>query len=193
MLFTFIIGLIIFAVSILLGLFALFSAFFKNIGSSASGIFSSMFIIFGSCLFFEGELFLFRVASHVWGIAYLFIIFNAGCIPVFYINLINSAIFTKRSIYKLTRFLTLKKYSYDDVIGYVMKKTSGVAYGRFGARTVLTYDVEIYLKDYKYISFCTNRESNRKIKHIKQLLQDHHCHRNGRIPKKYRSPYIDLS
>ena len=190
---TFIIGLIVFAVSLLLGLCILFGAFFKNVGATSFGIFPPILLVFSSCFFYVLELFILCNAQHVWGLSYIFIVMNAGCILIAYGISINSAIFTKKSIYRLTKFLTLEKHSYNNVIGYVMKKTSDVHYSKFGARTVLTYDVEIYLNNNKYISFSTKRDSDRKIKYIIQLLQDHHCHRNGRIPKKYRSPYISLS
>ena len=193
MLVTFIIGLIIFIISLLLGLAVLFGAFFKSVGSTSFGIFTPMILVLASCMFYAMGLFIIHDAPHAWGIAYFPITINAACVLAFYGMLMNSAIFTKKRIYILTKFLTFKKHSYDDVIGYVMKKTSGIAYNRFGGHTVQTYAVEIYLNSNKYISFSTSRDSDRKIKYIKQLLQDHHCHRNGRIPKKYRSPYIILS
>ena len=103
-----------------------------------------------------------------------------------YIFLVNSAIFTKNNIYRLTKFLVWKKYSYDDVIGYVIKKSAGRVLGRFGQRTVVTLDVEIYFRDNQYADFSTKDQNNKKIAYIKQLLQDHHCHRNGRIKHKPR-------
>ena len=186
-------GTAVFAVSLLIGLFCLFCDFFKNVGCSDSGAFLSIFFLCALCFFYRLELACFSEAPHLWGAAYFFIALNAGCIYIFYVWLAGSAIFTKKRIYRLTKFLTFKKYAYDDVIGYVMKKTSGVIPGKFGMKTVRSYDVEIYLKDYQCISFRAKDESSRKIRHIRKVLQDHHCHKNGRIPKKHRPPYILLS
>ena len=66
-----------------------------------------------------------------------------------------------------------------------MKKSSGPVAGRFGPRTVVTFDVEIYFSNNQYASFSTKDQNNRKVAYIKQLLEEHHCHRNGRI--KYKS------
>ncbi len=191
MLVAFIIGTIIFAISVLLGLFGLLGGFFKNVGTNNS-ISSSLFLIFFSCFIYAAELAIFKYSPYAWGIAFILMIIGL-CVPVLdYITLENAAVFTKKNIYRLTKFLTFKKYSYDDVIGYVMKKTACTDY-HYGPRTIYTYDVEIYLNDYSLISFCTSRESDRKIKYLKQLLQDHHCHRNGRFPKKRGLPFTFLS
>jgi hypothetical protein len=119
-----------------------------------------------------------------WGIAYIFIALNIYFLIIQYVYLIGSAIFTKNSIYRLTKFLVWKKYSYDDVIGYVMKKDSGRVVTRFGQEKVVTFDVEIYFNDNQYVDFSTKDQNNRKITYIKRILEEHHCHRNGRLKHK---------
>ena len=98
--------------------------------------------------------------------------------------LVGSAVFTKKHIYRLTNFLIFKRYDYADVIGYVMKNTSGTVHGKYGSCKVVSFEVEIYLRDDQYISFSTRNSSDKKIMHIKSLLKEHRCRPNGRIKKK---------
>ena len=183
---TFIIGLVIFVISFMLSLLIAFGTIFKKIGATSFGVIPVLFFLLFPCFCLTLELVMFHIAPHVWGIAYVFVAINAYFLAIQYIFLVGSAIFTKSSIYRLTKFLVLKKYSYDDVIGYVMKKSAGRVVGKFGQRTVVTFDVEIYFSDNQYASFSTKDQNNRKVVHIKQLLEEHHCHRNGRIKKKSR-------
>ena len=132
------------------------------------------------------ELAIFQNAPYAWGVAYFFIAMNTCFLVLQYIFFVGSAIFTKNSIYTLTKFLIWKKYNYADVIGYVMKKSSGCVASRLGPHTVVTFDVEIYFSDNQYSYFSTKDQNNRKVAHIKQLLEEHHCHRNGRIKRKVR-------
>ena len=67
-----------------------------------------------------------------------------------------------------------------------MKKSSGRVVRKFGQSTVVTFDVEIYFSDNQHASFSTKDQNNRKVAHIKKLLEEHHCHRNGRIKHKSR-------
>ena len=132
------------------------------------------------------ELAIFENAPHVWGISYFLIAMNTYFLVLQYIFLVGSAIFTKNNIYRLTKFLIWKRHTYDDVIGYVMKKSSGRVVRKFGQSTVVAFDVEIYFSDNQYASFSTKDQNNRKVAHIKKLLEEHHCHRNGRIKRKSR-------
>ena len=125
------------------------------------------------------------LSAHL-GIVYFFIAINTYFLVMQYIYLVGSAIFTKHSIYRLTKFLVWKKHSYNNVVGYVMKKFSGRIARRFGQYPVVTFDVEIYFNDNQYASFRTKDQNNKKVAHIKQLLEEHHCHRNGRIKHKSR-------
>ena len=84
------------------------------------------------------------------------------------------------------KFLIWEKHTYEDVIGYVMKKSTGRIFSRFGEKTVVTFDVEIYFSNNQYASFSTKDQNNRKVAYIKQLFEEHHCHRNGRIKHKSR-------
>ena len=183
---TFIIGLVIFIISFLLSLLIVLGTIFKKVGATSFGIIPVLFFLLFPCFCLIMELAMFHTAPHVWGIAYFFIAMNAYFFVLQYIFLVGSAIFTKNNIYRLTKFLTWKKHTYDDVIGYVMKKSSGRVVRRFGQSTVVTYDVEIYFSDKQYASFSTKDQNNRKVVHIKQLLEEHNCHRNGRINHKSR-------
>lgn len=187
---SFIIFTIFFIISMLMALLILFGACCKNIGTDADmGAF--LFTVLCACSIYALGLLILYTAPHVWGLAYIFFVMGFGAMLPFFIAVPGAAIFTKKSIYKVKNYVILKRYSYDDIIGYVMKKEATVVRTKFGPKTVHTYDTEIYLNDYAYISFGVSREKSRKIRHIKKLLQDHGCHRNGRIPQKYRSPYID--
>ena len=185
MLVTFIIGLVIFLITFLLSLLIALGTIFKKVGATSFGITPVLFFLLVPCFCLTVELAIFHTAPHAWGIAYFFIAMNAYFVVMQYILLVGSVIFTKNSIYRLTKFLIWKKHTYEDVIGYVMKKSSGPVAGRFGPRTVVTFDVEIYFSDNQYASFSTKDQNNRKVTYIKQLLEEHHCHRNGRI--KYKS------
>ena len=132
------------------------------------------------------ELAIFHEASDAWGVAYIFIAMNVFLLIFQYVFLVGSAIFTKNSIYRLTKFFVWKKHTYDDVIGYVMKKSSEQIWGKFGRHKVVTFDIEIYFSGNQYACFSTRDQNNRKVVHIKQLLEKHHCRRNGRIQRKSR-------
>ena len=186
MLVTFIIGLGIFLISFLLSLLIALGTIFKKIGATSFGIIPVLFFLLFPCFCLTLELAMFYTAPHVWGIAYFFIVMNVYFCVMQYIFLVGSAIFTKNNIYRLTKFLVWKKYSYDDVIGYIMKKSSGRVVRRFGQSNVVTFDVEIYFSNNQYASFSTKDQNGRKVAYIKQLLEEHHCHRNGRIKHKSR-------
>jgi len=185
--FTLILGLFVFTVSILLALFSLIGKLLRNIGTTSFGIITNIFIVIFPCFCFTFELELIHSFSNDWGIAYFFIALNLYFLVIEYFYLIGSAVFTKKHIYRLTKFLTFKKYSYDDVVGYVMKKDSGVIYRRGGPRKVITFDVEIYFSDDTLAEFSTKDEYDSKIPYIKNLLEEHHCHRNGRIKNSKRN------
>ena len=183
---TLIIGLCIFLISFLLSLLIALGTIFKKVGATCFGITPVLFFLLFPCFCLMLELAMFHTAPHVWGIAYFFIVLNSGFLVIQYVFLVGAAIFTKNSIYRLTKFLTWKKYSYDDVIGYVMKKTSGRVLRKYGQAIVVTFDVEIYFNDNQLADFSTKDQNTRKVVYIKQLLEDHHCHRNGRIKHKSR-------
>ena len=150
---TFVIGLAIFIISLSLSLLTALGTIFKRVGATAFGIIPILFLLFSPCFCFILELVIFHFAPHAWGIAYIFIVMNGGFLALQYVLLVGSAIFTKNSIYRLTQFLVWKKHTYDDVTGYVMKKSSGLVTTRFGQHTVVTFDVEIYFNDNQYASF----------------------------------------
>lgn len=184
MVFTMIIGTVFFVLSALLGLLVLFGAMFKNIGATHFGMFGTLFFLLFPCFCFGAEVMLYRTAPHVWGLAWFFIVLNVYFLVLQYIHFVGSAVFTGSSIYRLTRFLVWKRHSYDDVIGYVMKKSSGRIRFKSGSRKVVTFDVEIYFNDNQYASFSTKDQSSRKVEYITKLLEEHHCRRNGRKKRK---------
>ena len=183
MLATLIIGLVIFIISFLLSLLIVLGSICKKVGATNFGIAPVLFFIFFPCFCLALELAIFYPTPNVWGVAYFVIAMNAYFLFIQYFFLIGSAIFTRNCIYRLTKLLLWKKHSYNDVIGYVMKKSSGTTFGRFGERTAVMFDVEIYFNDNQYASFSTKDQNNRKVTYIKQMLEEHHCHRNGRIKK----------
>lgn len=63
----------------------------------------------------------------------------------------------------------------------------GVVHGRWGSKKVITFDVEIYFCDDTLADFSTKDENDSKISYIKNLLEEHRCHRNGRIKKSKRN------
>ena len=186
MLVTFIIGVGIFLISFLLSLSIALGTIFKKVGATSFGIIPNLLFLLFPCFCLTLELAMFHIAPHVWGIVYIFIAMNVYFLVMQYIFLVGSAIFTKNNIYRLTKFFVWKKYSYDDVIGYVMKKKSGTLYRRSGPHKVVAFEVEIYFNDDQYVDFSTKDEVNRKVIHVKRLLEEHQCNRNGRIKHKSR-------
>ena len=180
MLFTMILGTAVFAASVWLSLVDLLGAFCKNVGTSSS-VAGDILFLSGSGLLFGLQFFMY---PDIWGLAYIGIVFNIGILAMQWLLLAGSAIFTKKHIYRLTDFLIFKRYGYEDVIGYVMKNTSGTVHSKYGSRKVVSFEVEIYLRDDQFISFSTKNSSDKKISHIKGLLKEHHCRPNGRIKKK---------
>lgn len=186
MLVTFIIGLIVFIISFLLSVFVLLGTIVKNVGATSLGIFPAIFFLMFPCLCLVAERGIYLYAPYAWGVSYIFIALNAYLIAMQYFSLVGSAIFTKNSIYRFTRFLVWKRHTYDDVIGYVMKNTSGRFVRRFGHSNAVTFDVEIYFADNQYVFFSTKDRFNKKVAYIKLALEEHHCHRNGRIKQNIK-------
>ena len=172
MLTAFILCTAVFAVSVLLVIISVVGAFFKNVGTTNFGLISSI----GIMLLPIGMYVLAIVALHydtVW-VAYVAFALNLYFLLLQYF-VFSFAVFTKNRIYRLTRYFVLKKYSYSDVMGYTMKKTSGKILTRSGQKTVYTFDVEISFIDGKCVSFSTKDSTQRKIQHIKSLLEEHKC------------------
>ena len=183
---TFIIGLILFIVSILLSILAAFGAMSKNVGVSTFGALQVLILLISPCFFFLMELVIYHYAPEAFGVAYLFVFMNILLIAMQYIMLIGAAVFTKNSIYRLTKALIFKRYAYEDVIGYDMKKSSGIIRTRLGKKKVVTFDVKIYFNNGQCAFFSTKEQTDRKAMNIKQLLEEHHCHKNGRIRRERR-------
>lgn len=169
---AFILCTAVFAVSVLLVIISVVGAFFKNVGTTNFGLISSI----GTMLLPIGMYVFALIALHyetVW-VAYVAFALNLYFLILQYFTF-DFAVFTKNRIYRLTRYFVLKKYSYGDVTGYSMKKTSGKILNRSGQKTVYTYDVEISFNDGKCVSFSTKDGTERKIQYIKDLLKEHKC------------------
>ncbi|MGM9637482.1 MAG: hypothetical protein ACI3YK_05810 [Eubacteriales bacterium] len=182
--FTFWLGVLFFILSMLLSLLYFIGSFFKHVGISSFGVIPVLFILICPIVLLILELAMYHYAPHVWGIAYIFIVLNIYLLVLQYFLLLGSTVFTKNHIYRLTASLTFRKYSYSDVIGYVMKYSSGTVIRKFGVSKVRTYDTEVYFADQQYAHFSTNKPDAGKVACIKKLLEAHHCPKNGRI---YRS------
>ena len=179
---AFIIGIVVFFISLIFALLYLMGGFFKNIGFGGFGFGGLVFLAWPIfCLTIEFSIY--HYAPEAWWVAVLFIIFNSFLIINLSIVMDCSAVFSKNSIYRVSVcFPFLKRYTYDDVVGYVMKKSSG--YVRM--RKVFTYDVEIFFNDNKTVFLCFGNESDKKVSYIKKILQDNHCKSNGRPRRRYR-------
>ena len=181
---TFVIGLTFFVISFSLSLLTALSTFSKRIGVNSLGVTPVLLFLLAPCFFLTLELAIFYTVPDAWGTAYIFVVMNALLLVMQYIFFVGSAIFTPNSIYRLTKFLVWKKHTYDDVIGYVMKKSSGQVSTRLRKHTVVTFDVEIYFNDNQFAFFSTKDPDNTKVVYIKLLLEEHNCPRNGRIKTK---------
>ena len=179
-----IIGTVVFYLSLLAAVFIIFCGLLKIFGVTYFGLENMLFFIIAPCIFFALEQAVFYYNDNAWWASLIFIAMNLGVLVVEYFLLVNAGVFCKNSLYRLTRYMVFKKYSYGDVIGYKMKLTAGTVVRRFGQKVVKTYDVEIYLSDNTHISFSTKHERNRKIEYIKSLLEANRCHRNGRIKRQ---------
>jgi len=178
---AFIIGAAVYAITVLFGAFMLIGGLCKRVGTTYFGVLTILLPYSGFTIFYVIELAIFYYSPHAWGISCFFIALRTFGVVLLYISfIVDSAVFTDKHIYRLTKLLLFKKYSYQDVIGYVMKKTSGMVRSRFRNRIVLTYDVEIYLNDGKCVSFSTRRENDKKIVFLKDLLIKNNCAKKGR-------------
>ena len=177
---TQIISVSIFIISLLLSILNILASLFKNVGITC-GI--STWILYLSIPFlpFVLEQMIFQTAPDVFGIAYIFIVMNAFCSIIPYYMLVGTPIFGKKYIYRVTPFLTLKKYSYKDVIRYRMKYESGITLTRFGHEKVVTYVFEIYFSDNRYSEFHVKKHNDRKITCIKKILEENRCKQNGKV------------
>lgn len=178
---TQIISIALFVISLLLSLLCILTSLFKNVGATYFGISSWIIYLLIPFFPFALEQGILRTAPDVWGIAYIFIVFNLLILLLPYHLLVGTLIFGKEHIYRVTRFLTLKKYSYKDVIRYRMKYNSGILHTRFGPKKVITYDFEIYFSDNHYSEFGVNKHNDRKITCIKKILEDNRCKKNKKI------------
>lgn len=170
---AFILCTVVFAMSLTLSVISMVGACFKNVGTTNFGVMSSICTVI-----LPLGLYIFALAAlyhdTVW-VAYVLFALNLYWLVLQYFFLFSFVLFTKNHIYRLTKYFVWKKYSYSDVSGYSMKKTSGKILGKFGQKTVYTFDVEISFKDGKYVSFCTKDGTERRIQHIKSLLKEHKC------------------
>lgn len=173
MLVAFVLCTVVFAMSLTLSVISIFGAFFKSVGTTNFGVMSSICTVI-----LPLGMYIFALAAFhhdtVW-VAYVLFALNLYWLVLQYFFLFSFALFTKNRIYRLTKYFVLKKYSYSNVTGYSMKKTSGKILGKFGQKTVYTFDVEIRFNDGKYVSFCTKDGTERKIQYIKGLLKEHKC------------------
>ena len=183
---TQIISVSVFIISLLLSSVVIFASLFKNVGITC-GI--SSWILFLSIPFlpFALEQMIFQTAPDVFGIAYIFIVMNVFSLIIPYYILVGTPIFGKKYIYRVTYFLTLKKYSYKDVIRYRMKYESGRTFGRFSHEKVITYMFEIYFSDKHYSEFHVKKQNDKKITYIKKILEDNRCKKNKKVDEsEYR-------
>lgn len=192
MTFTLILGIFIFTVSMLLAIFSLIGKIFRNIGAISFGILPNIFFIIFPYFCLEFEFDLIYNSPHDWGISYFFIVLNLYFLAFQYLLVVGSAVFTRNNIYRLSKYLIFKKYSYDDVIGYSMKKDSCVTRRRWGlTKVTITFDVEIHFCDETLASFSTSNENDKKISYIRKILEEHRCRKSGRI-KKSKWDKLDL-
>jgi len=188
--FTFIFGTAIFLISLALSLYYLFGVICRNVGVTSFGISIPIFMFVAPVLFWNLGVYVLRESRQIWGIAFIFIFMNLMFVVIQYFLLVGSVIFTKKYIYRVTKFLLLKRYTYDQVIGYTMKKDSGWSYSRFGGKhKAITYEVQIFFTDKKYSNFALKNEESRKAIRIKGILEEHNCRRDGRIKLEDRSNF----
>ena len=180
MLVTQIISVSIFIVSLLLSIINILASLFKNVGITC-GISTWILYLAIPFLPFALEQMIFQTSPDVFGIAYIFIVTNALFSIIPYYMLVGTPIFGKKYIYRVTPFLTLKKYLYKDVIRYRMKYESGITLTRFGHEKVITYVFEIYFSDKHYSEFHVKKHNDRKITYIKKVLEDNRCKKNKKI------------
>ena len=175
------ISITLFIISLLLSLLCIATCLFKNVGATYFGISSWIIYLLIPFFPFALEQMILRVAPNVWGIAYIFIVFNILLLLLPYYLLVGTLIFGKEHIYRVTRFLTLKKYSYKDVIRYRMNYDSGIVHTGFGPTKVITYNFEIYFSDKQCSEFGVKKHNNRKITYIKKILEDNRCKKSGKV------------
>lgn len=178
---TNIVGTAFFVISLISAFFIILAGKLKCFGVTYFGFENMSFFVVTPVVFFIVERAMFYY--DVWWASIIFIVMNTGIVVAEFLIMLNSGVFGKNNLYRLTPFMIFKRYSYGDVIGYKMKLTAGTVVRKFGQKTVKTYDIEIYLSDNTYISFSVKNDDNPKIAHIKSLLESHHCRRNGRIKK----------
>ena len=191
---TAIIGAVIFLITFLLSFFVFLVAIVGSVGRmfkkcTATGVylFPSLFWLLFPCFCLAAELALYHYAPHAWGVAYFFIAVNVLYIVIPYFAICHSAIFTGKRIYRFTKFLFWETLTYEDVIGYVMKKTAYTRGGRFGQDKVLEYEMEVYFRNGAYTDDTAKNKTNSRLLVLKQLLESHHCRRNGRLKEKNRA------
>ena len=171
----------IFLISLFLSIMAILTCLFKNVGATYFGISSWLLYLLIPFFPYMLEQMILLVAPDVWWIVYIFIIANLFFILIPYNLLIGTLIFGKKNIYRVTPFLMLKRYSYQDVIRYSMKYNSEILHTRFGQKKVIVYNFEIYFSDKQCSDFGVNKHNDRKITCIKNILEDNRCKKNEKI------------
>lgn len=183
---TNIIGIVVFAVSFGISLFLLIGTFFKNVGVNCLGTVSSLFFLAFPMFCFAFEQAMFFWAPYAWGVSIIFILLNLYFVVIEYFCMVGSVIAGKKHLYKFGYTLMPRRYSYDDVIGFTMKYSSGNVLSRFGRSRVKTYDMELHFADQTRAEFSVKAEDDKKVSYFKEMLVSHHCRRDGRCRKQKR-------
>lgn len=181
MLATNLISIIVFALSAALSLFALLGSLSRRVGIEHYG--ANLFFLFGAGIFFATAQGILQTAPPAWGAAYIGIVLTLFLILLQSFLLHGTLLFTKRAIYRL-QLLLPRRYRYEQVIGYTAKNEAGTAHSRFGSRRVVSYIIRIYFGDNRISEVDTAHENTRTARYVKNALEQHKCHRNGRSRRK---------
>lgn len=175
----YIIGGILFVISMVLSLFLTVGSLFKNIGVSYFNVIGSLlFLLFPVfCLWLEWLIY--DPSSTTWVVMLFPLLLNLYFIFVLYIALIGSMIIGRKHIYRLGHGFLLHKYTFDKV-----KRCSG-SYSTDtlvikGCRTKSTiFNVTVTFSDGSKGDFATSSKESRKAQYFLDTLNVYRKNRSA--------------
>lgn len=174
-------------VSILQAVGQFVSLFSRKVVASYTGLFALLFFpVFVPAVFFGLAYGIYSSGADVLGMMLFIIFLQLDLVFVMSVFFSGALIFTNNYIIHFKYGILPKIQRYEDVKGYVMKYSSGIVYGKYGASKVKTYDAEVHFADGSVADLVFRDARNIKAVQLKGHLEDHNCHRNGRNRRKKR-------
>ncbi len=162
---------------------ALISFFSKRVMTSTSlGGCILSFLLFIMCA--VGAYYFFFVID-LWEVSFLPILLHVCGIGILTVVHSDVWICFRERILWVSYGVRFRMRRYDEIVGYTIKRESGIVRSKYGEPHKVQQEVAtIYFSDGRICEFGFDSEKSRKVKHLKALLLEKKCARNGRAKRK---------